>query len=152
MILDLPVGVLVDNPLRILETYRLHVNARTGYVHVWHLLEKRAGYLHREVVSAPKGLTVDHINGNKLDNRRVNLRLASQSENLQNRHGLAASNTSSARGVSWDKTHSKWMAFAKLNGKFKNLGLFEKKEDAAAAASEWRRVNMPFSEMDQVAV
>jgi hypothetical protein len=51
----------------------------------------RPQYLHRLVMCAPKGTEVDHINGNKLDNRKENLRLCSRSQNLVNSRPRAAS-------------------------------------------------------------
>jgi hypothetical protein len=46
---------------------------------------KRMVMLHREITGAPKGMVVDHINGDSLDNRKSNLRVCSYSENLRNR-------------------------------------------------------------------
>lgn len=56
--------------------------------------------MHRHIMDAKAGEVVDHINGNKLDNRRSNLRLCTQSENLLNRHKLSANKTSKYFGVS----------------------------------------------------
>ncbi|SRR5713101_4575271 len=42
-------------------------------------------YMHREILNPPKGMDTDHENGNRLDNRRANLRLATRAENLRNR-------------------------------------------------------------------
>lgn len=76
-----------------------------------------------------KELVVDHINRNRLDNRRCNLRLATKQENSIN----VGKHRGSSRfmGVSWKASRKKWCAQIKLNGKVKHLGLFEKEEDAA---------------------
>lgn len=57
--------------------------------------------LHRLVVNAPEGMVVDHLNGNKLDNRASNLRICTQKENAQNLKGT--------KGYVWDKSKKKWM-------------------------------------------
>lgn len=75
---------------------------------------------------------VDHINGNRSDNRIVNLRLATPSENLQNR-GKPKNNTSGFKGVSWNRPRQKWQATIRYNGRNKNLGGFATREEAAAA-------------------
>jgi len=70
---------------------------------------------------------IDHINGNRFDNRIENLRPATRSENACN-IGLSRLNTSGVKGLSWAKKPQKWLACIKLNGKNKNLGYFESKE------------------------
>jgi HNH endonuclease/AP2 domain len=102
--------------------------------------------LHRVVLELKPGdPEVDHINGNRLDNRRSNLRVASHSENEQNRHGLSANNTSGYRGVTWNKRARKWSARAKLNGHSHFLGYFDTPEEANDAVTVWRAEHMPFS-------
>lgn len=88
--------------------------------------------LHREIMQAPDGVQVDHINGNPLDNRRVNLRFATPSENARNR-GRASNNTSGFKGVNWNKKHGKWLASIMVDGKRLFLGGFTVAEDAARA-------------------
>lgn len=66
---------------------------------------------------------IDHINGIRSDNRIVNLREATLSQNAMNRI-KAANNTSGYKGVSFHKQSGKWQASIKINGKQKYLGLF----------------------------
>jgi len=76
---------------------------------------------------------IDHINGDKLDNRRENLRSATRSQNMMN-SGKPKNNTSGHKGVSWHR--NKWEARIIINGKKKHLGCFEDKEEAAKAYKE----------------
>lgn len=99
--------------------------------------------LHREILGLRPGdgTQVDHINGNRLDCRRANLRIGTHSLNAQNvplRGG-----TSSYRGVCWHDGKSR--AYATLNGRQHNLGRFEREEDAAEAARAFRAQHMPFA-------
>ena len=87
--------------------------------------------LHRVVIGAKSGDIVDHINHNVLDNRRVNLRLATQAQNGANRSGRNKNNTSGYRGVSWYKPLKKWYSYLRINGERKYLGVFTRLEDAA---------------------
>lgn len=75
---------------------------------------------------------VDHVNGNTLDNRAANLRLATPSQNACN-HGPQSRNGSGYKGVSWDRSRGKWIAVIAVNKKQKNLGRFATKEAAAHA-------------------
>lgn len=89
--------------------------------------------MHRLIMDAPESLEVDHINGNRLDNRRENLRLCTSSQNKCNR-GLRRDNTSGYKGVSWHKQRQKWSVRIKTPyGKYLSCGLFEDKREAALA-------------------
>jgi HNH endonuclease/AP2 domain len=88
--------------------------------------------MHREILQAPKGLEVDHVNKDKLDNRRQNLRLASKSQNARNR-GANKNNTSGFKGVSWNKRDNKWQALIRVHLKKKFLGYFDDPTEAAKA-------------------
>lgn len=78
---------------------------------------------------------VDHINGNRSDNRIVNLRLATNAENLRNR-SKPKNNVSGFKGVSWIERYQKWQATIKFDGKNKFLGRFDTREDAADAYNQ----------------
>lgn len=76
---------------------------------------------------------VDHINGNRKDNRKSNLRLVSNGENCLNRHSLNSNNSSGYYGVCWKKESKKWCARITRDGKRVHLGYFVNKDDAAMA-------------------
>lgn len=75
---------------------------------------------------------IDHINGNGLDNRRFNLRVASNSQNQMNR-GKFAEAHSAFKGVTWHKRDRRWTARIKVNGRRIYLGSFKNERDAAHA-------------------
>ena len=88
--------------------------------------------LHRVVMGSPAGLEIDHRNGDRLDNRKSNLRIVSHAENLRN--VPSQTGTSSFRGVCWDRGKGRWIAQAKFDGNHVFLGYFAKESDAAQAA------------------
>jgi hypothetical protein len=73
---------------------------------------KNRHYLHRFLLNAPKGVYVDHINGNKLDNRRSNLRIVNPTQSRHNERGRK--NKSGLTGI-W-KHRNCWVAEAKAYG------------------------------------
>lgn len=77
-------------------------------------------------------MEVDHINRNKLDNRRENLRICSRLENVRNT-GLRTNNSSGVIGVYYRERFKKWHASIRINGKAKSLGYYHDKKDAIAA-------------------
>lgn len=88
--------------------------------------------MHREILGTRLDQEVDHINRNRLDNRRSNLRVLGHSANLHNR---GAYGSSGVAGVSWDKRKKKWRAEIGRNGKRAWLGYHDTK---AAAEREYR--------------
>lgn len=91
--------------------------------------------MHRVLLSPAPGKQVDHINGDGLDNRRVNLREATPSQNQANsrkrqRHGGRKPH-SQYKGVT--REYSKWVARITYGGRVVRLGLFEEELDAASA-------------------
>ena len=92
-------------------------------------------YMHRVVNKTPYGLETDHANHDRLDNRKANLRDATQAENNMNRVKWAGC-SSRFKGVSWHKQRSKWRACIRPNGKQVHLGLFICEIEAAAKYDE----------------
>lgn len=102
----------------------------TSHGYAMHKDKKYTDYLHRAILNAPKNKYIDHINGNKLDNRKENLRLCSFSQNLMNTR--KRKNVSCEfKGVSWGKERSKWTAMIQINNKRIFLGRFTDKIEAA---------------------
>jgi len=91
--------------------------------------------MHRVILGTPGGMETDHINGDKLDNRRGNLRVCSHAENLCN-VGRYINNSSGFKGVAWHKQTAKWQARIMVNGHSKQLGCFDTAEEAAHAYDE----------------
>lgn len=101
-------------------------------------------YMHREIAGATRGdgLYVDHMNRDRLDNRRANLRIVTPHDSAQNKPAI----TGRYRGVHWDAARGKWAAAAQLNGRRHHIGRYDSEEAAGQAAADWRRERMPFSE------
>lgn len=66
--------------------------------------------LHRIILNAPKGMTVDHRDGDGLNNRRENIRLATDQQNIRSFQRKRKGKTSRYRGVWWSKPQRKWIA------------------------------------------
>lgn len=107
----------------------------------WHLSTRnyiknhKLGFLHRFILTPKKGILVDHINGDVLDNRKENLRICTPSENQCNRH-RQQNNTSGYRGVKCHKTCKRFEAKLQIKNKFIYGGLFKTKEEAAKRYDE----------------
>lgn len=82
-----------------------------------------------------KGMLVDHINRNRLDNRKKNLRLVDDTYNAINSK-VRIDNTSGYRGIFWDKSRKKWTAQISFRRKHFNLGRFIDINDAINARRE----------------
>lgn len=89
--------------------------------------------LHRFILDCNKNEVVDHINGNKLDNRKRNLRICTQQQNTMNNKNNRSNNTSGHKGVTWDKNRNKWIAQISVDYKNINLGRYDRIEDAIEA-------------------
>lgn len=101
------------------------------YVKGWNRERRQIEYLHRFLLNAPAGQHIDHQNGNGLDNRRVNLRFATPSQNCANQH-VRRTRTKSSRfkGVSWRAYYQRWCAEVHCEGR-RYTRSFLNEEDAA---------------------
>ncbi len=80
---------------------------------------------------------VDHIDGNRLNNRIENLRAANKVQNGYNSKKYKT-NTSGFKGVSWCNTYNKWVSYCNVDGKRKNLGYSISIEDAIQKVKQFR--------------
>lgn len=92
--------------------------------------------MHRLIMGViDKNDYIDHINHDKFDNRKSNLRIVSNSQNQMNK-GIVGNNTSGHRGVSFNQKTQKWFAYICKNNKHIHLGCFDKIEDAIRKRKE----------------
>lgn len=133
---------LVDHADRHLAAHRW---SRTAAGYARRRVDGRTVLMHREVMGMTRGdeLTVDHINRDRLDNRRANLRLATQAENAQNQGSRGGS--SQHRGVSLCRRSGRWVAHTSLGGTYRFLGRFDTEQEAADVAAAFRAEHMPFA-------
>ena len=96
-------------------------------------------YMHREILGLRRGdgLQADHINGNKLDNRRANLRIVTAATNGQNK-GKRTGVSSRHRNVSWNSGTGNWMVRLSVAGRRTYLGLFDDEDEAGRVAVAFR--------------
>lgn len=89
-------------------------------------------YMHREIMDAPNGMEVDHIDGDNLNNQCNNLRICTKHENSRNVK-ISVRNTSGHKGVCWSKQANRWLARVAYDNHMYYLGVFKIKQDAMDA-------------------
>ncbi len=114
-----------------LSRYRWHAICIRGHWYARRYAGRGAIMMHREIMDAPQDKCVDHVDGNGLNNRRCNLRLCTQQQNMQNRRPLLR--TSKFKGVSYYKSTEKWHAEITYWGKKTYIGSFDDEIEAAKA-------------------
>lgn len=101
---------------------------------------RKTVYMHRYILDAPLGLSVDHMNGNGLDNRRSNLRTCLHQQNLSNQRHQRRDTYSQYKGVTYNKNKvaqkKPWIAQIKAFQKHYGLGYFATEVEAARAYDE----------------
>ena len=130
--------------------FRWHVSSQ-GKLHYARRKKKgKTVYMHREIMNIPNGVQIDHINGNGLDNRKVNLRICNHSQNQQNR-AKRGNKSSRFKGVDWNKSTKRWRVRICINRKRIHIGRYHDEVRAAQAYDqkavelfgEFARLNFP---------
>lgn len=101
-----------------------------GYV-----LNSKGKQMHRIIIDCPENKFIDHINHNKLDNRKHNLRIVTKQQNAFNMK-KPSTNTSGYKGVGFHKQRNKWRARIMVDNKDISLGLYDTIEEAIKARKE----------------
>lgn len=116
-----------------LNKYRWTIVIKKGIPYVYRNDKNKTVYLAREIMDVTgSNIIVDHIDGNPLNNRRSNLRVADKRTNAQNMKSNIGT-TSKFKGVCWDKARNKWRANIKIGDKQTHLGRFVTEKEAAIA-------------------
>jgi len=117
-----------------LSRYKWHASKKGRCWYAASQRSKKRLTMHRVILNAPRGLVVDHINHNGLDNRRKNLRLCTVAQNNQNsRPHIRLNKLSKYKGVTFDKNRNLFNASIRQNKKGYFLGGFKEERDAAKA-------------------
>ncbi len=90
-------------------------------------------------MNPPKDMQVDHVNRNRLDNRKSNLRVVTPHANMLNR-GRRSDNKSGHPGVSWDAYHQKWLAYITIDKNQIRLGKFDTMVGALKVRLEMEKI------------
>lgn len=121
---------------------------RVGQKNTFYASNTEMGLMHRFIMDAPKGMDVDHIHGDTIDNRKNHLRICERIQNSRNSKHYS-NNTSGHKGVSWHEQSGKWIVSIRINWKHKTLGYFLTLEEAVKVREEaeikyfgeYRRIN-----------
>lgn len=132
-LIELPDGkqaVVDDADYERVSSHKWSLQDSRGYVRAY--INGKKVRLHRFIMNVAPGVEIDHINGDKLDNRRKNLRICSRSQNMANK-SKRSDNSTGYKGAYWSKFHKKFMARIGVCRRYIHLGYFEDVEDAARA-------------------
>lgn len=122
-----------DQDYEELKKFNWHLSNGYACRHTGGDTDKRV-YMHREILETPAGLVTDHINGDKLDNRRANLRVATIAQNAMN-YARKSGSMNPYKGVTIRPRSGLWRARLRQT----TIGYFKTPEDAKRAYDEMAR-------------
>lgn len=126
--------VLIDDEdYEYLSQFKWHL-AKRGYAvrSTWANNKPDTIYMHREIMQTPRGMDTDHIDLNKINNQRSNLRICTRSQNMANLRKIKKSRSRSKyTGVS--KKNGRWFPYVMKDGKMYYMGTFETEKEAVEA-------------------
>lgn len=132
------IAIIDDEDFSLISLYKWHYHKHSdkygGYAAT--SVNKIRIYMHKLILNVGKEHTVDHINHNKLDNRKINLRKCSQSENNKNKPKIKRNTSSKFKGVYFDKYSNSWKAQISINNHTTHIGRFKNEIEAAKAYNE----------------
>jgi hypothetical protein len=132
------VAIVDDEDFRRLSCYNWYAHRAGNKWYAERKKNRKTVKMHHAILGISGGLEVDHQDGNGLRNTRDNLRLATKSQNAQNKK-KPCGGTSRFKGVSWRESNKKWRAQIRANGHLIQLGDFDDEEDAAKTYDEAAR-------------
>lgn len=119
------VALVDDSDFEELDQYRWYLNCHAGGYAARNILKsdgKRGiELMHRHIMNPEKGMEIDHLDHNPLNNQRSNLRIVTKRQNSQNR---SDKKTSIYPGVSWDKNKRRWRPRIQVDGKLLSFGSY----------------------------
>lgn len=140
--IEIPIGgskftIIDKDDLEFVMRHKWHPQITNGITYAYsrpNFSRKETLALHRYIVGCPKGMVVDHKNGDTLDNRRDNLRVCTQKQNTRNRRKIKPTKDGGRfKGVRTSRNGKKWYADIISDGKTYRLGVFNTERDAASA-------------------
>jgi len=130
------VAIVDDEDFEELNQYNWYLHSE-GYA----IRETQCNYkktrirMHRQILNTPEGMDTDHINGNRLDNRRENLRVCTRSQNLMNK-AVRVNSETGYKGVHLHKPTGRYNAYIDVGKKRRSLGYYKTAIEAAQAYND----------------
>lgn len=130
-------AVVSDGDFETVNQFKWYYDKTTGYAKRDVRIEgkRKCIYMHRFINATSDGMLTDHINGNRLDNQRENLRTCNATQNHANKK-IESKFSSKYKGVYWHKNRDKWVSMIRFERKSTYLGVFTDEKEAAKAYNE----------------